>query len=101
LFHTGSLADRFVFFSVIDFKERWKYIKKVFVRHLHDKTSGSSATKKCPYYLRDSMQFVTPNITKNRQQESNLRASHTEENEEDTQMMKNRMKRGGKYPIVI
>jgi hypothetical protein len=55
--------------------------------------SGLSATKKRPYYLHDAMEFMTPHITKNRHQESNLLAQHTgkdrslyAENEEDTQM---------------
>lgn len=75
-------------------KERWKHIRTVFARHLHDKTSSrSSAKKKRPYYLHDAMQFMIPHMTKNRHQESNLTAPHTEEetslsgeNKEDTQM---------------
>jgi hypothetical protein len=94
LFHTGCLSDPFIFFSVTACKQRWKHIRTVFVRHLHDKTpSGSSATKKRPYYLHDAMKFMIPHITKNRHQESNLAASQTEEdtafsgeNKEDIQM---------------
>ncbi|PNF16887.1 hypothetical protein B7P43_G04734 [Cryptotermes secundus] len=58
-------------FSVAACKEVWKHIRTVFIRRLHDKTpSGSSATKKHPYYLHDAMQFMIPYITKNRHQES-------------------------------
>ncbi|PNF36258.1 hypothetical protein B7P43_G08473 [Cryptotermes secundus] len=78
--------------SVAACKDRWKHIRTVFVRHLHDKTPGSSA-KKRPYYLHDAMQFMIPHITKSSHQESNLAASHSKEdtalsgeNEEDTQM---------------
>lgn len=59
------------------------------IRHL----LGLSVTKKDPYYLHETMQFMTPHIMKTRHQESNLAVSHTEEdtaftgeNEEDTQM---------------
>jgi hypothetical protein len=55
--------------------------------------SGLSATKKRPYYFHDTLQFMTPQIMKNKHQESNLLAQHTGEdtslsgeNEEDTQM---------------
>jgi hypothetical protein len=78
-FHTGYLSDPFIF-SVAACKERWKHIRTVFVHRLHDKIpSGSSATKKRPYYLHDAVQFMIPHITKNSHQESNLAAPHTEE----------------------
>ncbi|XP_030747119.1 uncharacterized protein LOC115875744 [Sitophilus oryzae] len=50
------------FFSVHDYKERWKNLKGSYTRHLKyiNTPLGSAAKKKKPYYLAEHMTFLTP-----------------------------------------
>jgi hypothetical protein len=53
---------RLYFFLVSEYKDKWKNLRAVFVRHMRPARSGSGSKAKKPYDLAEAMQFTLPYI---------------------------------------